>query len=1217
MADADLDGFRDDVDNCPVNSNENQSDTNNNGVGDVCDAAPVIAAELSASVDEDGSVVIDLSQGATDAEGDSLSYSVGGLSLEGPVYLFTPEANENGAQTIDYTVSDGTSIIAGVVNITIAPQNDPGLVSISGDATQDQTLTATVIDDIDGLVNAIISYVWSDDSGVIEGEIDSTLTLTQDQVGNTITVSASYTDDEGFQETVVSEATEAVEDINDQPSGELSLTGVAREDETVSVITDGLSDPDGSIVIVAYQWSSNGDPIATATEAEFTIPAELVGTTLSVDVTFTDNVFTNAVNTANTSFDSVVANANDVATGTVTISSTSPAEGDGLVVSLENIQDEDGLTNVEYTYQWLADGEEISGATASTFIPGQQHVNSALSVEVSFVDDFGSAESLTSTETSAVANVNDAPMGSVSISGSAVVGQELTASNNLTDEDGIGEISYEWFLNGVTTSVTGSSYTVQPADVDGEITVEANYVDTFGEQENIESNFVTGLAEPVEFDTSLVGSWDFHIEESGTYDKTILSLTATGEFFFFNVNSVDEDACRENGYEYGTYERVGNDINLTRVIDTSGCVGLFDSTENQTEATFTITDEQTTSITASIFDPIDDPQGTNPEVLNWTRIQTNSDSIVGSWHEVYEGPQGNLSNLLLFLGDGRMYAMDADPNDTQENDFFYGDYTYDGSVFTRTWIFEGFPDNTFAENTNTQITANRLIFSVDDSLGRNVPDLENAGAPLVFTEAELDIGFTWYFVGPFDDCSSEWVVEEMNFDATGYSLDTCGSGIGGEVDEAYNVLASGIVNLVTYAEYVKRMSFDPELQAYLNCWKDTELAASDCAEENQGYAFLSRADAQAYADDQDASNSIDLTQYTISSTMTNSDCPGVDTLGWDYTFTETDITFSGSDGINTSNGVCTASPEEAFVEPIADQLNYLGSFWACENYPVCTVSELNRTYDGLDYDGDEDVFITISHAPGTNTITWVQDEDLGSIWTEIITLTPKSASFSSLTTGTYQSHVVGDELPTLFKINNDGSGTWSYGINESGPITWSVNSDGVLKMVFTDTGGTEDYQLTSGTVLDGNVSIAFSNEPLKDATWVKVDTLACGYQSGSPIDTYNEFIGLVNNCNSIDVTNGDIIGSWNSSDGGSITFNNDGSGIYQTGTTTNFSWTITNNVVVLSNPGDYLEHWVFTINQDYPVYIYAEDSGDWGADLSVANPDIPDGVIFHTTLTPN
>lgn len=155
--------------------------------------------------------------------------------------------------------------------------------------------------------------------------------------------------------------------------------------------------------------------------------------------------------------------------------------------------------------------------------------------------------------------------------------------------------------------------------------------------------------------------------------------------------------------------------------------------------------------------------------------------------------------------------------------------------------------------------------------------------------------------------------------------------------------------------------------------------------EGEEFAF-NRAPMPSY---EPASSSIDLTQYSINSTMTNSDCPSASPLGWNYVFTETAVTLSGSDSVITSGSVCSAGAQETFVDPIVDySLSYQGSFWTCENYPVCTVSELNRTYDGFDYDGDERVLITISHTPDSNTITWVQEEDLGSTWTEIITLTP-------------------------------------------------------------------------------------------------------------------------------------------------------------------------------------------------------------------------------------
>ena len=46
-------------------------------------------------------------------------------------------------------------------------------------------------------------------------------------------------------------------------------------------------------------------------------------------------------------------------------------------------------------------------------------------------------------------NVNEATTGSVSVSGTPVVGQTLTASNTLADPDGLGAITYQWYRDGV------------------------------------------------------------------------------------------------------------------------------------------------------------------------------------------------------------------------------------------------------------------------------------------------------------------------------------------------------------------------------------------------------------------------------------------------------------------------------------------------------------------------------------------------------------------------------------------------------------------------------------------------------------------------------------------------------------------------------------------------------------------------------------------------
>ena len=63
----------------------------------------------------------------------------------------------------------------------------------------------------------------------------------------------------------------------------------------------------------------------------------------------------------------------------------------------------------------------------------------------SYTDGHGTAESVSSAATAAVANVNDPPTGTVTIDDTTPTqGQTLTASNTLADADGLGAITYTW-----------------------------------------------------------------------------------------------------------------------------------------------------------------------------------------------------------------------------------------------------------------------------------------------------------------------------------------------------------------------------------------------------------------------------------------------------------------------------------------------------------------------------------------------------------------------------------------------------------------------------------------------------------------------------------------------------------------------------------------------------------------------------------------------------
>ena len=130
----------------------------------------------------------------------------------------------------------------------------------------------------------------------------------------------------------------------------------------------------------------------------------------------------------------VVRASNHAAAGIPIIAGTVQV-GETLSVDTSGISDTDGIVNSILTYQWIAnDGTEdtdIQDATGSTYTVGADDEDKTIKVRVSFTDDGGNDESLTSEATAAVAaRPNSAATGAPTISGTAQVGQMLTASTS-------------------------------------------------------------------------------------------------------------------------------------------------------------------------------------------------------------------------------------------------------------------------------------------------------------------------------------------------------------------------------------------------------------------------------------------------------------------------------------------------------------------------------------------------------------------------------------------------------------------------------------------------------------------------------------------------------------------------------------------------------------------------------------------------------------------
>ena len=164
---------------------------------------------------------------------------------------------------------------------------------------------------------------------------------------------------------------------------------------------------------------------------------------------------------------------NTAATGSPTISGTVQV-GQTLAASTTGITDPDGTTNASYSHQWIAnDGtsdSDIADATVSAYTLVAGDAGKMIKVRVTFTDDAGNEETLTSVATVAVAPTVPGAPGILSVSvndtgkldvswdapdsngGSAVTGYEVQWKESSDSWDTPAEVS--------ETTVTGTSHTV-------------------------------------------------------------------------------------------------------------------------------------------------------------------------------------------------------------------------------------------------------------------------------------------------------------------------------------------------------------------------------------------------------------------------------------------------------------------------------------------------------------------------------------------------------------------------------------------------------------------------------------------------------------------------------------------------------------------------------------------------------------------------------------
>ncbi|WP_257558340.1 tandem-95 repeat protein [Sphingobium sp. CFD-2] len=371
--------------------------------------APALsAATQTVTTKEDAAATISVS--ATDANGDALAYTAGEAAHgtvtggDNGAFVYTPNADFNGADSFEVTVSDGKGGTATqTVNVTVTAENDaPTFSSATRSLTtsEDEAVSfAPGASDVDGDALTYAVSAATGGSAAVGADGRVTFTPTADFSGD---ASFVLTASDGNGGTVTQTVNVTVTAENDAPtfsSATRSLT--TSEDEAMS-FAPGASDVDGDTLTYAVSAATGGSATVGADgRVTFTPTADFSG-----DASFVLTASDGNGGTANQTVNVTVAPVNDAPVFASAELAVEASEDESVTIEA-SAQDIDGDA-LTYSVSGATNGMVAVGTTPGSFVfTPDDDFNGVASFQLTATDPSGATA--TQTVTINVAAVNDAP----------------------------------------------------------------------------------------------------------------------------------------------------------------------------------------------------------------------------------------------------------------------------------------------------------------------------------------------------------------------------------------------------------------------------------------------------------------------------------------------------------------------------------------------------------------------------------------------------------------------------------------------------------------------------------------------------------------------------------------------------------------------------------------------------------------------------------------